>query len=177
MHISQPQGSSHILEAQITALKVKSQPWGSNHSPKAQIPLLMLKFKLDTQNLLSIGHRPLRGRCPSHHHTSTYTHIGATGTADHLTLLRLLSPHELRQIKKTLSRQEKFKTPLFRQRNKMMVFGSFSFLCLYLFHVLVKSLPLVSSFFIVFCHCFHVLRPKNNPHSHVGVSALFNGSR
>ena len=37
----------------------------------------------------SIGHRPLRGRCPSNHHTPTYTHIGATGTADHLTLLRL----------------------------------------------------------------------------------------
>ena len=36
----------------------------------------------------SIGHRPLQGRCPSHHHT-TYTHIGATGTTDHLTLLRL----------------------------------------------------------------------------------------
>ena len=44
---------------------------------------------LNTQNLLSIGHRPLRGHCPSHHHTLTYTHIGAKGTADHLTLLRL----------------------------------------------------------------------------------------
>ena len=33
-----------------------------------------------------MGRRPLWGRCPL---TPTYTHIGATGTADHLTLLRL----------------------------------------------------------------------------------------
>ena len=42
-------------------------------------------------NKNSIGHRPLRGRCPSNHLTPTYTHIGATGTADHLTLLRLFT--------------------------------------------------------------------------------------
>ena len=38
-----------------------------------------------------MGRRPLWGHCPSHIHTSTYTQMGATGTADHLTLLRLLS--------------------------------------------------------------------------------------
>merc|ERR1712121_624089 len=69
-------GSNPSLEAQIPASRPKSQPRGSNSS-------------LELQNLLSIGHRLLRGRCPSHHHTPTYTHIAATGTADHLTLLRL----------------------------------------------------------------------------------------
>ena len=56
--------------------RVKSQHQSSNPS-------------LIPQNILSIGHRPLWGRCPSHHHTPTYTHRGAMGTADHLTLLRL----------------------------------------------------------------------------------------
>ena len=36
-------------------------------------------------NLRSLA--PYRGRCPSRHRKSTYTHIGATSTADHLTLL------------------------------------------------------------------------------------------
>ena len=57
----------------------------------AQITAQGSCYGLNAQNLLSIGHRPLRGRCPSHHHTSTDTHVGATGTADHLTLLRLFS--------------------------------------------------------------------------------------
>ena len=38
-----------------------------------------------------IGHRPLQGRCPSHHLIPTYTNLGASGTADHVTLLRLFS--------------------------------------------------------------------------------------
>ena len=49
----------------------------------------MLKSQPPGSNKISIGHRPFRGRCPTHHLTPTYTHIGATGTADHLTLLRL----------------------------------------------------------------------------------------
>ena len=39
----------------------------------------------------SIGHRPLHGRCPALPSTSTYNLLKqGTGTADHLTLLRLL---------------------------------------------------------------------------------------
>ena len=97
------------LETQNPASRLKIQPGGSksslkaqnpasNCSLKAQIQSWSLKFQhwgsnlsLEPSKLLSIGHRPLRGRCPSHHHTSTYTHIGATGTADHLTLLRLFT--------------------------------------------------------------------------------------
>ena len=41
----------------------------------------------------SISHRPLWGCCPSHHYTFTSTIMGATGTADHLTLLRLFYRH------------------------------------------------------------------------------------
>ena len=37
-----------------------------------------------------IGHWPLRDRCPSHYLIPTYTNLGASGTADHVTLLRLL---------------------------------------------------------------------------------------
>ena len=37
-----------------------------------------------------MGHRPLQGRCPSHDLIPTYTNLGASGTADHVTLLRLL---------------------------------------------------------------------------------------
>ena len=37
-----------------------------------------------------IGHLPLRGRCPSTiYYITTYTNRGASGTADHVTLLRL----------------------------------------------------------------------------------------
>ena len=49
----------------------------------------MLKSHPPGSNKISIGHRPLWGHCPTNHLTPTYTHIGATGTADHLTLLRL----------------------------------------------------------------------------------------
>ena len=38
----------------------------------------------------SIGHRPLRDRCPSNHLMPTYTHLGVTGTTDYLMLLRPL---------------------------------------------------------------------------------------
>ena len=72
----QPQGSNHSLEAQITASRLKSHCWCSLSN-------------LDPQNLLSIGHQPLRGCCPSYHHIYTYTYIWAMCTADHLTLLRL----------------------------------------------------------------------------------------
>ena len=36
------------------------------------------------KNVLGIGHCPLLGHCPSHHHIITYTNIGATGTTDRL---------------------------------------------------------------------------------------------
>ena len=49
------------------------------------------QFQPPGSNKNSIGHRLLRGRCPFHHLTPSYTHLRATGTADHLTLLRLLS--------------------------------------------------------------------------------------
>ena len=40
-----------------------------------------------------IGHLPLRGRCPSTiYYITTYTNRGASGTADHVTLLRLFFP-------------------------------------------------------------------------------------
>ena len=39
-------------------------------------------------------HRSMASFCPSYHLTPTYTHIGATGTADHLTLLRLFFFHD-----------------------------------------------------------------------------------
>ena len=94
---SMHRGSNPSLVAQIQASWLKLQAHGSNHDLEAQITAQRLKShylcstsSLALQNLLSIGHRLLRGRCPSHHHTPTYTHIGATGTADHLTLLRLL---------------------------------------------------------------------------------------
>ena len=54
----------------------------SNHSLETQIPVSRLKSN-------SVGHRPLRGCCLSNHLKPIYTHIGAMGTADHLTLLRL----------------------------------------------------------------------------------------
>ena len=74
----------------MAASRLKSQPHGLNHSHEAQVPLLMLKFnprasKL-TKHRLSAPSGPLP-LSPSH---ITNTHIGATGTADHLTLLRLL---------------------------------------------------------------------------------------
>ena len=112
---SQPPGPNPSIQAQTPASWLKIQTKGSNPSPKTQIPVLsighqilwglltMSKYMLQASNRAlspisqlfqseknSIGHRLLRGRCPSNHHTSTYTHIGATGTADHLTLLRLL---------------------------------------------------------------------------------------
>ena len=36
-----------------------------------------------------VGHWPFRGRCSSHRLILTYTNIGASGTADHATLLQL----------------------------------------------------------------------------------------
>ena len=84
------------IKVKILTSRLKSQHQGSNHSLKAQTAALRLKSHhwclnsiLELQNSLSIGHRPHWGRCPSYHHTPTYIHIGATGTADHLTLLRL----------------------------------------------------------------------------------------
>ena len=81
-----PNHSNPSLEAQIPASKPKSQPRSPNPSLRAQLSAFN-----EARNLLSIGHWSLLGRCPPYHRTSTYTHIGATGTADHLTLLRLFS--------------------------------------------------------------------------------------
>ena len=86
---SQPRSSNPSILAQITASRLKSQPQGSNHSLKAQIPILMLKFKPRVSKISKHTSSALRGRCPSYHHTTIYTHIGAMGTADHLTFLRL----------------------------------------------------------------------------------------
>ena len=86
---SQPWGSNSNLEAQIPVSRLKSQPQGSNPCLYAQIPASRPQFQPPGSNKNSIGHRLLRGRCPSHHLTPSYTHLGATGTADHLTLLRL----------------------------------------------------------------------------------------
>ena len=50
------------------------------------------KRKLEKIALCGIvGHRPFRGRCSSHRLILTYTNIGASGTAEHVTLLRLFS--------------------------------------------------------------------------------------
>ena len=73
--LPQPPGPYLSLEAHIPASRPKSQSWGSNKD--------------------SIGHRPLWGRCPSNYLTPSYTHIGATGTADHRTLWRLFISHSL----------------------------------------------------------------------------------
>ena len=74
-----PEGSKPNLMAPIPALWPKS----CRHSSNPCLNCLILAQS-------SIGHRLLQGRCPSHHLTPSYTHIGATGTADHLTLLQLL---------------------------------------------------------------------------------------
>ena len=58
-------------------------PQDPNLSFKAQIPALRLKYQPIASKVTKHKY------CPSHHHTSTYTHIGASGTADHLTLLQL----------------------------------------------------------------------------------------
>ena len=48
------------------------------------------KRKLEKIALCGIvGHWPFRGRCSSHRLILTYTNIGASGTADHATLLQL----------------------------------------------------------------------------------------
>ena len=86
---SQSLGPNPRLEAQIPVSRLKSHPRGSNHHLQAPIPASRPQFQPPGSNKNSIGHRLLRGRCPSHHLTPSYTHIGATGTADHLTLLRL----------------------------------------------------------------------------------------
>ena len=113
---SQHPGPNPSIQAQTPASWLKIQTKGSNPSPKTQIPVLsighqilwglltMSKYMLQASNRAlspisqlfqseknSIGHRLLRGCCPSHHHTPTYTHIGAMDTANHLTLLRLFS--------------------------------------------------------------------------------------
>ena len=44
----------------------------------------------NNQPIKRICHWPFWGRCPSHYHILPNTYWGATGTADHLTLLRLL---------------------------------------------------------------------------------------
>ena len=72
--ISQPGGPYPSLEAQIPVLRLKSHPQGQNLNPKAQIPLsrdLGLKTALLP---LNFNHNLLKQ---------------GTGTADHLTLLRL----------------------------------------------------------------------------------------
>ena len=115
---SQPGGSNSSLKAEIPALRLKSQPRSSNPSLKAQIPasglksqpqgsnlnfeadILALRLRSQLQgsnhssnpfNLQSIGHQPLWGRCPNNHHIFTLTNLGASGTADHVMLLRLFS--------------------------------------------------------------------------------------
>ena len=77
------------LKAKIPASRLKYQPGGSNSSPKAPNPASRPQSQPWGSNENSIGCLPLLGRCPSNHLTPTYTHTGATGTADHLTLLRL----------------------------------------------------------------------------------------
>ena len=44
----------------------------------------------------SIGHRPLRGRCPAPLQLEHHLLRQGTGTADHLTFLRLFTPFPLR---------------------------------------------------------------------------------
>ena len=89
--IPPPRGPNSSLKAQILLLfsRLKSQPSGSTPHLQAQIPASRPQFQPPGSNKNSIGHRLLRGRCPSQHLTPSYTHLGATGTADHLTLLRL----------------------------------------------------------------------------------------
>ena len=61
-----------------------------------------------------IGHLPLRGRCPSTiYYITTYTNRGASGTADHVTLLRLFFFF-------FLQREEREVAAEFRQRRKMV---------------------------------------------------------
>ena len=38
---------------------------------------------------LHLDHQCFWGRCPSHHLIPTYTNLGASGTADYLTLLQI----------------------------------------------------------------------------------------
>ena len=97
---SYSRGQNPSLQAQIPAMKPQisaMKPQSSNSSLEAQILVSRLKSQhpgpnpsLEPKKKISIGHWPPRGRCPTNHLTPTYTHIGATGTADHLTLLQLL---------------------------------------------------------------------------------------
>ena len=77
------------LKPQILALKLKSQPQSSNHSLMAQITALRLKFNPRASKLTKHRSSAPSGPLPLSPSHITYTHIGATGTADHLTLLRL----------------------------------------------------------------------------------------
>ena len=82
---SQPQGSHPYLKPLIPAFRLKSHRIGSNPI----YPYIPLQSSLEPQNLLSIGHLPLQGRCPSLHYAFTYTHIEAMGADGHLKLLLL----------------------------------------------------------------------------------------
>ena len=77
----------------------KSQSRGPNLNLEAQIPAQGPKSQLleeEKENIPhmceSIGHRPLRGRCPAPSLNFNHNLLKqGTGTADHLTLLRLFS--------------------------------------------------------------------------------------
>ena len=72
------------LEAEIWAWR-----WGGTKEEKEEEKIPLCE---------SIGHRPLRGRCPAP--TLNYNHDlpkQGTGTADHLTLLRLLVDDKSRE--------------------------------------------------------------------------------
>ena len=98
--MSKPRGSNPSLEAQTLASRLKSQPRrstfslagkisapGSNLNCLDQIHASMFKFQSARRCQPSIGRQPLQG---SHYHILTFSKLKATGTADHLTLLRLL---------------------------------------------------------------------------------------
>ena len=76
---SKPWGPNPILEIPIPVSRPKSLPQGPNTNLDAQLPAPMC---------LSIGNLSFWGHCPCHLIPSC-TNLGASGTADHLTLLRI----------------------------------------------------------------------------------------
>ena len=83
--------SAHLLALNLASQTLYQVPLSQIRPPRPQIRPLTPQIRKTEKIALCgiIGHWPLWGRCPSHHHISTYTNIGASGTADHVTLLRL----------------------------------------------------------------------------------------
>ena len=78
-----------LLLRPSTPSKLKSQPLGSNPASRLKYQPSGSNPSKEALKLLSIGYWPLWCRCPSNHQNFSYTYIGAMGTADHLTHLRL----------------------------------------------------------------------------------------